>query len=123
MEQEARTNSFGFGRIYFWTIFLSMAIFASWFVVTNYLIRSHGRDPANACRNNLRQIDGAKEQWALENKKPDGTVLTADDEEAVDAFIKGGRLSCPVEGKYSYNAIGVKPSCSYKKRGKIHLID
>ena len=23
----------------------------------------------NACINNLRQIDGAKEQWALENKK------------------------------------------------------
>jgi prepilin-type N-terminal cleavage/methylation domain-containing protein len=31
----------------------------------------------NACISNLRQIDGAKEQWALENKKSAGTDTTS----------------------------------------------
>ncbi len=32
---------------------------------------------ANACINNLRQIDGAKQQWALENRKTVGSLPTA----------------------------------------------
>jgi prepilin-type N-terminal cleavage/methylation domain-containing protein len=29
----------------------------------------------NACIRNLREIDGAKEQWALENKKSAGSAI------------------------------------------------
>lgn len=70
----------------------------------------------SACINNLRQIDGAKEQWALENKASEGTPVTAADEEAINKFIKGEqRPVCPsgdASARYIYNAVGAAPSCT-----------
>lgn len=79
---------------------------------------------ANACINNLRQIDGAKEQWALENKKSAGYVPTPEDEVAISGYIKGGRPSCPGGGKYSFNAIDKPPSCDLKDPfGQAHTLE
>lgn len=67
----------------------------------------------NVCINNLRQIDGAKEQWALENKKRAGTVTTAAaDKAAIDAFVYGGAPICPDGGVYTYNVVDALPTCS-----------
>src|ERR1043166_6549731 len=63
----------------------------------------------NACINNLRQIDGAKEQWALENKKSAGSTT---DDAAVNGYIKGGAPKCPGGGTYTYNAVDTSPACS-----------
>ena len=42
-------------------------------------IRARGASQMNACINNLRQIDGAVQQWALENNADtSSTVTTAD---------------------------------------------
>src|SRR6188508_1356525 len=57
----------------------------------------------NACINNLRQIDGAKEQWALEQKKSAGTN-TSSATAAINEYIKGGTPKCPAGGAYTYNA-------------------
>ena len=62
----------------------------------------------NACINNLRQIDGAKEQWALEQKKDQGATLVASE---VNAYIKGGAPTCPASGTYTYNTVGTPPGC------------
>jgi hypothetical protein len=65
----------------------------------------------NACINNLRQIDGAKEQYALEHKISPGTVVTA---AQVGEYLKGGVVPpCPAEGKYSIGAIGEPPTCNF----------
>ncbi len=61
----------------------------------------------NACINNLRQIDGAKEQWALENNKTSGAVP----DDSVAEYIKGGYPDCPASGGYSTGNIGTDPSC------------
>ena len=62
----------------------------------------------NACINNLRQIDGAKEQWALEKQQaPGATIVQAE----VDAYIKGGTPKCPAGGTYTYNAVDTNPVC------------
>jgi prepilin-type N-terminal cleavage/methylation domain-containing protein len=63
----------------------------------------------NACIQNLKQIDGAKEQWALETKKSPGAP-TVDSE--VDDYIKGGRPTCPASGTYAYGAVGENPTCT-----------
>jgi len=42
-------------------------------------IRARATSPANAMINNMRQIDGAKNQWALENHKSDTDTVTMDD--------------------------------------------
>lgn len=64
----------------------------------------------NACINNLRQIDGAKQQWALENKKAVGALVSAND---VSPYIKGDALpACPSGGTYTLNLVGINPTCS-----------
>lgn len=66
----------------------------------------------NACVQNLRQIEGAKELWAVENKKTEG-ASTAGSETAVNAFLRGGDTPvCPGGGTYTYGAVGSAPSCS-----------
>src|SRR5688500_11084127 len=63
----------------------------------------------NACIENLRQIDGAKEQWALENKKSSGSAIV---EAEVNVYIKAGAPTCPGGGTYTYGAIDTNPACS-----------
>ena len=62
----------------------------------------------NACINNLRQIDGAKEQWALEKKQAPGAAIN---QAEVDAYIKGGTPKCPAGGAYTYGAVDTNPDC------------
>ena len=77
-------------------------------------VKARGTAQKNACINNLRQIDGAKEQWALENKKSAGST-TVDAE--VNAYIKGAAPSCPGGGNYTYNVVDTNPACSLTASG------
>jgi prepilin-type N-terminal cleavage/methylation domain-containing protein len=63
----------------------------------------------NACINNLRQIDGAKEQQALESKLKDGDAAGPD----LADYIKGKVLpTCPSDASaYTVGAIGEVPKC------------
>ena len=64
----------------------------------------------NACINNLRQIDAAKQQWALINNKTDEAVPTAPD---LLPYFKGNVFPvCPGGGTYTINAVGLPPTCS-----------
>jgi type II secretory pathway pseudopilin PulG len=69
--------------------------------------------PANACINNMRQIEGAKNEWALENGKTNGTVVTEND---LTNYIKLNRYGkipqCPAGGKYDYEKVGMPVTCS-----------
>src|SRR3954467_1270715 len=58
--------------------------------------------PLNICIANLKQLDGAKEQWALENKMPDGSVPQWYDLVGTNKYIKC-RPVCPSGGKYKLN--------------------
>jgi ABC-type branched-subunit amino acid transport system substrate-binding protein len=63
-----------------------------------------------ACINNLRLIDGAKQQWALEHQKPAGSLLTAAD---LAPYLKGNGLpTCPAGGVYTLNPVGIPPICN-----------
>jgi hypothetical protein len=66
----------------------------------------------NACINNLRQIDGAKEQWACEHKKEPGDLIVISE---VDEYVKGGHPRCPADGTYRYGKLGDAPLCSIKR--------
>jgi prepilin-type N-terminal cleavage/methylation domain-containing protein len=65
----------------------------------------------NACINNLRQIDGAKEQWALENKKTQTDSPVDTDLIGTDKYIKV-KPACPANGTYVFNDLSTKPTCS-----------
>ena len=66
---------------------------------------------SNSCINNLRQIDGAKEQWAMENKKSSGTPVI---DSEIDQYITVGRPKCPEGGTFQYNPIDENPTCSIR---------
>ncbi|MGZ8899548.1 MAG: type IV pilin protein [Limisphaerales bacterium] len=71
----------------------------------------------NACINNLRQIDGAKEQQALENKLKTGDAVGAD----LNTYIKGDVIpACPADNTaYTVGAIGTNPSCPNAALGHV----
>jgi hypothetical protein len=64
----------------------------------------------NACINNLRKIDGAKEQWSLEKFATNGAPVEMSH---LLRFIRGGGVpQCPMGGKYEIGRIGEAPRCS-----------
>jgi chromosome segregation ATPase len=64
----------------------------------------------NTCINNLRQIDAAKQQWALENDKTADAIPPAQD---LLPYLSNMVFPvCPSGGTYTINAVGVPPTCS-----------
>jgi len=73
-------------------------------------VRARDTAQRNACINNLRQIDGAKHGWALENNKQPGDPV---DESAINQYLNhGARPVCPAGGIYTYGTVGEDPICS-----------
>jgi Tfp pilus assembly protein PilE len=57
----------------------------------------------NAILNNLRMMEGAKEMWALENRKREGSPVTEQD---LKPYLRGGRIN-PITGEtYNLNPVG-----------------
>lgn len=73
-----------------------------------------------ACINNLRMIEGAKEQWALENRQEAGALPSAVEiygtKERPGGYMKYPP-ECPVGGKYVLGGIGKDPTCSLAEKG------
>jgi prepilin-type N-terminal cleavage/methylation domain-containing protein len=66
----------------------------------------------NACISNLRQIDGAIQQWALDTKQGDTATVTAAD---ILPYLKNS-VTCPSGGKtfadsYSVSTVQTRPTC------------
>jgi len=67
----------------------------------------------NACINNLRQIDGAKNEFALEKGKKKGDPVTeADIKPYLKLDANGNLPKCPAGGKYTIGKVGEPPTCS-----------
>ena len=64
---------------------------------------------AQPCSNNLRRIEGAKQQWALENKAKAGDPVTL---ENISPYLQGA-LTCNVpNGRYIVGKVGEEPRCA-----------
>ena len=64
----------------------------------------------NACINNLRQIDAAKQEWALEKNKTADAVPAEQD--LLPYFKDGIFPVCPSGGTYTIGAVNEPPTCS-----------
>ena len=93
-------------------------------------VRARSRAQTDSCLNNLRQIDAAKQQWALENGKAPGDTpewLGAADK-AIQPYMGRGGIAgsmaavyCPLNPpgggvndpatSYTMNQVGVPPKC------------
>jgi hypothetical protein len=94
-----------------WCVFAY--IFMWWPVVQNYWSCHPAPASQAACISNLRQIDAAVNEWALENKKRAGDPVTLDQ---LKPYIKLNSLGeipgCPWGGKYFVTVVGAPPTCS-----------
>ena len=74
-------------------------------------MKARTQSQQNACINNLRQIEAAKEQWALEKRKQQGA--TADTTEVM-TYIKNPSSStnCSAGGTIVFGVIGTNCTCS-----------
>ena len=81
-------------------------------------VKARAAAQANACRSNLRQIDDAKQAWAVENKKESSDVPTVAD---LSAFLNrgAGTFICPAGGTYSINEVDASPTCTVPR----HTLD
>ncbi|MDB6025008.1 MAG: hypothetical protein JWM68_1231 [Verrucomicrobiales bacterium] len=66
------------------------------------------RETVNSCINNLRQLDGATDQWAIENKKANGDLVTAND---ISPYLKK-YPQCASGGTYTVGPVGTSPTCT-----------
>jgi hypothetical protein len=67
-----------------------------------------------ACINNLRQIDAAANQFALENHLTNGDRINfpSDLTPYIKLDSKGNIPSCPMGGAYHLGRVGKAPTCS-----------
>ncbi|HEV2692639.1 MAG TPA: prepilin-type N-terminal cleavage/methylation domain-containing protein [Verrucomicrobiae bacterium] len=77
-------------------------------------VKARATSQANACINNLRQIDAAANQFALERGKSTGSGITLTSD--LTPYIKLNSANkippCPAGGTYSCTAVGPSPSCT-----------
>jgi prepilin-type N-terminal cleavage/methylation domain-containing protein len=79
-------------------------------------VRARTNSQTNACIANLKQIEGAKANWALENKKTSAATPGAADLYGAAAYIARTPV-CPGGGTYTINAVDTAPSCSLSASG------
>jgi hypothetical protein len=73
-------------------------------------VKARDTAQANVCIENLKVIDTAKNQWALENKKTSTDTPTESD---LAPYLPNHQTpKCPVGGTYTIGAIGDEPTCS-----------
>jgi hypothetical protein len=72
-------------------------------------VKARQTSQKNMCLNNLRRIDGAKQQWALEKKKSGSDVPTRAD---LLPYLGDQFPTCPAGGRYTLNDIADGPQCS-----------
>jgi len=79
----------------------------------------HRHLATDACRNNLRLIDSAKQEWMREQHKTATDVPTWDDlrEYMGRSGTTGPIVTCPSGGSYTLGRVGEKPACSIAGHG------
>ena len=79
-------------------------------------VKARTQSQKNACIANLKQIEGAKANWAMENKK-DNTAVPGDaDLFGNTAYIRV-KPECPGGGGYTLFAVDTPPACSLSASG------
>src|SRR5436190_6834101 len=84
-------------------------------------IKARTTSQMNACINNLRQVDGAIQQWALETKQSGSAAVTFAN---ISAYLKNAVI-CPSGGtlfsdSYTIVDVSTKPIC--QKVSSTHVL-
>ena len=109
---ESENKSLGLD-ILVWVAILSLVAILTLIAIPNFF---YVRDPCqrNSCINNLRQIDAASKQFALEHNLTNGASINFPND--LTPYVKldrdGKNFPCPQGGIYHLSKIGETPTCS-----------
>lgn len=113
-----RKNTAGFTLVEIMIVVAIIGLLAAIAVPNFAQARTNAR--RGSCINNLRLIDAAKEQYALENNKDSATTPVAAD---ITPYLKGTTMPiCPSAGTYTIAAIGTKPTCTKAPSPDLHVL-
>jgi competence protein ComGC len=71
-------------------------------------VRAREAAQANACRQNLKMLETAKDMWALETKQQPTATPTMNN---LQGYLNR-TLTCPAGGTYTVNQVDQAPTCS-----------
>jgi len=74
-------------------------------------VKARTNSQKNSCIANLKQIEGAKATWAMENKKVDGDTPETTDLYGATAYIRV-EPTCPANGTYDIGTVADRPTCT-----------
>ena len=105
------SNKAGFTLIEIMIVVAIIGLLAT-IAIPNF-VRARTTSQVNACINNLRQIDGAIQMWALETQQ----VSTAiPNRSSITPYLGIGSAgtwpACPANGNYTINQVATPPTCS-----------
>ena len=82
----------------------------------NY-IKYRSRAQVGTCINNLQKIEGAKAQWAFENRKDNDSIPVMDD---LTPFLQHDMTpACPSDGSYRPRRVSKQATCSFNTIGHV----
>ncbi len=92
------------------TLGVALVVLAAAIIIPKF-VKARAPSPRGICIGNLKQIDGAIQQWAIENKMSE---TNAPDFSAAIKYLKNGELpKCPNGGTYSAGkTVWHPPTCS-----------
>jgi len=73
-------------------------------------IRAQTQSQKQSCIYNLKQLDGAVQQWAMDYKKQSSDAVT---ETAISVYLKNNTIPDePASGSYQFTIVSETPTCS-----------
>ena len=81
-------------------------------------IKARQSSQKNACIANMKQIDGAKATWALEQKKQNSDTPSDSALFGTSNYIRT-KPECPGGGTYTVGAVDTRPACSKSADGHV----